>query len=320
MLESVVLLVVIGIGVVLVSHLLEILRPEPEAPSTLRWAPDIPILYFDDGGTRVRYVKAGSGPTLVLLHTLRTQLDLFEKVIPALSEDFTVFAVDYPGHGFSDIPRANYDAEYFSDFVDRMLAGLKLSDVTLVGVSIGGAISLALAGRKNPRLSGVVAINPYDYDRGRGLARSTLLGRMIMLTSGIPIVGGTVMRLRNFLIIKSIFAGGVARPDSISPELLGEMYAVGNRRGHYRAFLTLLRRAASWEEQTNLYANIEVPVLLLWGDRDWSTPEERQHDRSLIPTAESATVTNGGHFLPLDAPTELIAHIRDFHSKRVAAK
>jgi hypothetical protein len=35
---------------------------------------------------------------LVLLHTLRTQLDLFEKVVPELSKHSTVYAVDYPGH------------------------------------------------------------------------------------------------------------------------------------------------------------------------------------------------------------------------------
>jgi pimeloyl-ACP methyl ester carboxylesterase len=50
-------------------------------------------------------------------------------------------------------------------------------------------------------------------------------------------------------------------------------------------------------------------VLLVWGDRDWARPPEREHDRALIPNVEMTTVEGGGHFLPLDQPrvlTELI--------------
>src|SRR5215470_19037092 len=128
-----------GVGLWLVSHLLEALRPVPQAPKTLRWAPDIPIDYLDIGGYRLRYIQAGRGPNLVLLHTLRTQLDLFEKVVPHLANSFTVFALDYPGHGYSDIPHARYDAEFFVRAVEQLLDALDLREVTLCGVSIGGA-------------------------------------------------------------------------------------------------------------------------------------------------------------------------------------
>src|SRR5437763_16972782 len=135
-----------GIGLWLVSQIMEALRPVPQAPTTLRWAPDVPIDYLDVGGYRLRYIKAGRGPNLVLLHTLRTQLDLFEKVVPDLANSFTVYALDYPGHGYSDIPRARYEAAFFVDAVEGFLDALDLRDVTLSGVSIGGAIALILAG------------------------------------------------------------------------------------------------------------------------------------------------------------------------------
>ena len=59
------------------------------------------------------------------------------------------------------------------------------------------------------------------------------------------------------------------------------MYFVGNRPGHYRAFVTLLRNAESWEIATKDYGRINVPVLLVWGDKDWTRPLEREHDRNL---------------------------------------
>ena len=300
----------------LVSYIMEALRPAPKAPERLSWAPGVPIQYVDIGGTKVRYIKVGTGPSLVLLHTLRTQLDLFEKVVPDLAKYFTVYALDYPGHGYSDIPQARYDADFFVRFVEKFLDALDLRDVTLCGVSIGGAISLIVAGRRNVRITRVVPINPYDYAKGRGMIRSSFLGWMITATSESPIVGGTVMRLRNFIIMKAVLQGGVANPESIRPALLKEMYAVGNRPGHYRAFISLLRNAASWEAATAVYRDINVPVCLIWGDKDWSRPGEREHDRSLIPDAQMTTIPNGGHFLPLDRPKELQELIVHFAASR----
>lgn len=304
------------VGLVAVSYIVETLRPAPKRPEKLVWAPGIPIEYVDIGGVKVRYIKTGTGRNLVLLHTLRTQLDLFEKVVPNLAKYFTVYALDYPGHGYSDIPKAKYDADFFVHSVEGFLDALALNDVTLCGVSIGGAISLIMAGRRNARVARVVAINPYDYAKGRGMTRSSLLGWMITVTSEIPLVGETVMRLRNFMIMKAVLQGGVANPQSIPPALLKEMYEVGNRRCHYRAFISLLRDAASWEAATEVYGNINVPVRLIWGDKDWSRSSEREHDRSMIPGAQMQTVENGGHFLPLDRPRELNELIIRFAGSR----
>jgi len=298
--------VAVGIGLWLLSFAVEALRPAPKAPKVLRWAPEIAIAYVDIDGIKLRYIKAGRGPNVVLLHTLRTQLDLFQKVVPILAQRFTVYAVDYPGHGFSDIPKGRYDADFFAHFIERFLDVLDVRDVTLCGVSIGGAVALILSGRHNARVRRVVSMNPYDYANGRGLARSSLAGWLITATSRIPVFGETVMRLRNFIITKAILRGGVANTESIPPDLLNEMYAVGNRRGHYRAFITLLRNSASWEAATKVYRDINVPVLLVWGDKDWSTPGERERDHSLVPSAQVVTVANGGHFLPLDRPEAIV--------------
>ena len=97
------------------------------------------------------------------------------------------------------------------------------------------------------------------------MARSSLLGWMIAMTSQVPLFGETVMRLRNFIIMKAVLRGGVANPASIRPALLKEMYEVGNRHGHYQAFISLLRNSASWEVATTLYGKINLPVLLIWG-------------------------------------------------------
>ncbi len=311
-LSAVLVFIGVGITVWLGSFIGESLRRAPEEPRKLRWLPDVPVEHVEVGGSRLRYIKAGKGPTVVLLHTLRTQLDLFEKIVAELSNHLTVYALDYPGHGYSAIPKARYDAAFFTETVEGFLEKLDLRDVTLAGVSIGASVALILGGQRNPRVARVIAINPYDYAKGRGMARSSLFGWLITHAALLPVVGETVMRLRNSFIMSSILRGGVADADSISPALMKEMYRVGNRPRHYRAFLSLLRNAASWEDATKEYGRIDVPVLLIWGDRDWARPSEREHDRTLIPNAQMTTLERGSHFLPLDRPLELSKAIVSF--------
>jgi len=302
----------VGIAVWLCSFIIESLRRAPEEPRKLRWLPDIPIEHVEVRGSRLRYIKTGKGPTIVLLHTLRTQLDLFEKIVAELSKHLTVYALDYPGHGYSGIPKAQYDAAFFTETIEGFLAKLDLREVTLAGVSIGGSVALIIAGQRNPRVARVIAINPYDYAKGRGIARSSLFGWFITHAARLPVIGETVMRLRNSFIMSAILRGGVADAHSIPSALMKEMDRVGNRPGHYRAFLRLLRNAASWEAATKEYRGIDVPVLLIWGDRDWARPSEREHDRALIPNAQMMTLARSSHFLPLDRPLELSDAIVSF--------
>jgi pimeloyl-ACP methyl ester carboxylesterase len=302
----------------LASFLVEALRPAPKAPEAMPWDPGLKPAYVAVDGVRLRYVKAGEGPVLLLLHTLRTQLDLFHKVIPELAKDFTVYAFDYPGHGYSDIPEGSYDADFFVRYVDGFLEELDLTGVTLAGVSIGASLALIVAARRNPRVARIVPINPYDYDRGKGLARSSLLGRVFVRLAAVPVVGDTVTRLRSYPIMKAVLNGGVSDPRSMSPALMREMYLVGNRRGHYRAFLNLLRASSSWERARSEYGAINVPTTMIWGADDWSLPEERRYDESLVAGVESVAVTAGGHFLPLDAPDDVVRLIRQAATPRRA--
>jgi pimeloyl-ACP methyl ester carboxylesterase len=300
------------IGPVLASYLVEALRSSPEPPERLAWAPDIPIQHVTLDNARVRYLVTGEGPPVVLLHTLRTQLDLFQKVIPELARHHRVYALDYPGHGWSDIPRAAYSPELFVRTVSRFLDRLDIREATLAGESIGGSVALLLAARHHPRVRGVVAINPYDYDRGRGLRRSSALANLILGASGIPILGATIMRLRNPFVEGRILRGGVHRKGAVPPTLAREVYSVGNRRGHYRAFMSLVRHWPSWETARSEYRSIERPVLLLYGEHDWSRPEEREANRRDIPGSRLRVVANAGHFLSLDAPDEVVRSVKEF--------
>jgi pimeloyl-ACP methyl ester carboxylesterase len=308
------LLLIVGSLVVLVvlSFLVEAARPRPEPPRSLYWDPSIAIEYALVDGQRIRHIKTGRGPDLVLLHTLRTQLDIFEKLVPRLAGSFTVHALDYPGHGFSDIPKTDYRPEMFVRSVEAFLDHAGVREATLAGISIGGTIALLVAGGRNPRVKRVVSVNPYDYGKGRGIARGNLVAKLVFTLARVPVLGETVMRLRIPMVERRIVEGGLADPAALTPGFLTQVVASGARRGHYPAFLNLIRHAHLWEDARQLYGQIGIPVLVVYGERDWSYPEERRRTAEAIPGARLETVPGGGHFLSLDQPERLAELIEGF--------
>ena len=294
---------------VLFSYVVEALRRKPTAPTRLAWWPAAPIETVEVDGVRLRYVAAGEGPTLVLLHTLRTQLDMFQRIAPVLAARFRVFALDLPGHGWSDIPEARYDADYFVDVVSKALERLRIRDAVIIGESIGGSIALLLAARHHRSVRAVVAINPYDYAGGQGIRRSSLWANLVFGLTNVPVLGSTVNRLRSLPVVTLILRGGVRRRDALPAGLAREIHLVGNRPGHARAIGALVRHWSTWESARTEYAAIERPVLLLYGDHDWSLDHERAANAHDIPGAQLRVISNAGHFLSLDAPDEVLAEL-----------
>ncbi len=283
-----------------VSYVVEALRPKPKQPTHTSWAPQMEYQYVEVDGSKIRYIKTGSGPTLVLLHTLRTQLDMWQKIIPELSNDFTVYAMDHIGHGFSEIAKTEYTPEVFRNYVAGFMDVLDINDVTVIGESIGGSLGLILAAESNPRVKKVIAINPYDYAQGKGIHRSSLIARVLFSISNVPIFGATFWRLRAYPIFLQIMRGGVVNNKSLPKQLMHEINDVGDRQGHYQAFMNLIKHFPKWELEREKYHNIKIPVLLLYGAGDWSTPDERVTEQALIPQSKLEIVANVGHFISLD--------------------
>src|SRR5262245_64212951 len=113
---------------------------QAEVESTRTWSPSGEIEYATlADGTRLRYLKTGSGsPALILLHTVRTQLDHFQLVIPKLLDTFTVYAIDLPGMGWSAItPGARYDEPALRRALVQFVNTLDIAEVVLAGGATG---------------------------------------------------------------------------------------------------------------------------------------------------------------------------------------
>ena len=269
---------------------------------------DKPSLLKISDTLSLRFQKIGSGPPLLLIHTIRTQLEYFRSLAPLLATSYTVYAIDLPGHGHSPIdPSASFDEPYFRQAVIRFIEELNLSSVTVVGESIGGTLALTVAAALPQRVKRVYAINPYDYETryGDGIRRGNWFANFIIGSLQIPVLGAMNASLENKMVLGKIMGGGYHDPRKLPADLLAEFDEVAHRPGYKRIARKVLAGWPSWSKARDYYGQISAPVTLIYGDSDWSRPNERERTRSLIPASQMVTLKNTGHFSAVENPSEL---------------
>jgi pimeloyl-ACP methyl ester carboxylesterase len=144
-----------------------------------------------------------------------------------------------------------------------------------------------------------------------------VIAALIFTLARVPFVGEAVMRLRNAALETRILRGGVVNQEALTPTFAALVYASGLRPGHYQAFLSLIRHAHLWDEAQDRYGEIEVPVLVVYGEKDWSSAKERRRTVRSIPGARVEEVRDGGHFLSLDQPKRLAELITRFAAPQI---
>ena len=275
----------------------------PDSDYTRAWSPSGEIEYASlAGGTRARYLKAGSGPTaLILLHTVRTQLDHFQLVIPKLLHAFTVYAFDFPGMGWSEIrPGASYTEPALRRSIVEFVEMEGITDVTLAGESMGATVALTAATELEDRVRQVVAFNPYDYPQGVG--RANRVASVFVRGACLPAVGSVVTRMENVPVLGVVLRGGLVDGSKLPDHYLAELRRVGRRPGYARVAREVFRNVESMIDARALFARVAAPVTLVYGEHDWSRPREREADLALLPGAESLSLPDTGHFAALERP------------------
>ena len=145
--------------------------------------------FVQAGGYTLHYVEAGAGEPILLIPGAFTTYRAWNRVLAGLSLHARVLAVDYVGVGDSDKPETGFDysVEEQADVIAEMLVALRLSNVTVVGASYGGAVALNLAARYPALVGRVVCVEggalitpeALNYDKLGGLVEWPVLGDII---------------------------------------------------------------------------------------------------------------------------------------------
>lgn len=263
-------------------------------------------------GRRLRYLKTGSGKPLLLLHTIRTQLDYFQAVIPQLAQHYTVYAVDLPGHGYSSVDKqAQYDEAYLRSGVIGFIEQLDLKELTIAGESIGAVLALTVARQSPDRVTRVIASNTYDYDTryADGVRRGNFFANLVLFNFAIPVNGAIFAALENRWLLDWIMRGGLRKRRALPKDLLRELDRSGRRKGYRYVERNVFANWRSWGQARSLYPGLKAQVTLVYGDHDWSTPAERQRTATALGLTDIVTLKDTGHFAFVDNPEALVAVI-----------
>ena len=253
------------------------------------------------GQGRLRYLTGGTGAPLVLLHTVRTQAEHFRHLIPLVQDRYTVYALDLPGMGHSQIvPGASYEEPSMRAAVTNLITRLDLRDVTLLGESMGAVLALTAAAELPERVRRVLAINAYDY--AGGILRSSFLARFIITGVLAPGIGPLLAGLEPKPIMRAVLRGGIVDKTALREDYLDELLRVGRRPGYSTVARSVYASLPSFIAARSRYPRVTAPIHLIYGERDWSRTSDRQANSDLMPTAKFIEVPNAGHFIALERP------------------
>jgi pimeloyl-ACP methyl ester carboxylesterase len=255
-------------------------------------------------GSRLRYYTAGTGPPLVLIHTVRTQLDYFQLVIPLMRDHYTIYALDLPGMGWSDIVAgARYEEPQLRSAVVEFVSGLNLHSVTLAGESLGGALALGASIDLKDRVSRVVAFNPYDYPSG--LERGNFLARFIVGSVRMAVLGPVFATVEPRPIMRAVLRGGFVDKTKLPEDFVVELLRSGRRKGYSKVARGIYRNLKGFDRARTRYPQVSAPVTLVYSDGDWSRPAERDRVASSLADIQRITLPRTGHFSSLERPDDV---------------
>lgn len=112
-------------------------------------------------GVKIHYEAWGYGRTLVLVHGQTQDYRAWTPQIERFSRRFKVVAYDLRGHGLSSSPRSGYGIEDHVKDLVALLDALGLKEVTLMGHSLGGGVSIGLALEMPPRVKALILVSPH---------------------------------------------------------------------------------------------------------------------------------------------------------------
>ena len=259
-------------------------------------------------GQELKYLQAGSGPPVLLVHGLLGGSFCWRFNISALAQGRTVLALDLPGFGESDAPR-HLDCSMPAQ-VERLaglLVKLGLERVDIVGSSWGGAVAILLAARSKKVRSLVLAapVNPW----------SAMGARRVRFLSGW--LGGMLLRA-TMPVLQPLHPIALRRmygdPARIPVGTLEGYSALLMRRGRVHNILNTLR---SWDNDLAALrpaiAQVQVPCLLIWGTRDGAVdPRSADNLMHAWPGCERAVIEGAGHLPFEETPDEFNRVALDF--------
>jgi pimeloyl-ACP methyl ester carboxylesterase len=259
-------------------------------------------------GTRLRYLVAGEGEPLLLVHGLGGAAANWLALAPLLVATRRLLVPELPGHGGSSALPAAPSLNAYADRLGQLLEQEGLASAGVVGHSLGGAIALRLSIRRPDAVSALVLAG------AAGISSGTRNARYALTITGIVKPGRRLAphrrRIARSNALKRVVFGrwGASDPPALREEL-AEAFLSGPAR--HTDTVSAARALVRDDPRPDL-DRVRCRSLVLWGARDNQLPVEDAFDYARRLRARLRVIADCGHLLIGERPDACADAIEDF--------
>jgi pimeloyl-ACP methyl ester carboxylesterase len=254
--------------------------------------------YCSVDGVRLYYEETGTGDPLLFVHGLGSSSRDWAEQVAHFKDDYRVLRVDLRGHGRSERGEGPYHMAQFARDVAVVLRRRDAVPAHVVGLSMGGMVTLQL-GADAPRLTrSLVVVNSAAdaelrtwHDVWFYLSRRT----------AVQVLG---MRRVGKILARRLFV----EPDQ---EDLRREFVRRWAQNDKQAYLWSVDAIMGWSVWGRL-SSISAPALLLTAEHDYSPVAEKNRIAAQMPHADLAVIEGARHALPVEKPEAFNAAVEDF--------
>lgn len=267
--------------------------------------------WADLGGCRMRYLRAGSGLPLLLVHGLFGYSFSWRFNLNALAQHRTVYALDLPGVGFSErSPNVDCSFEGLAAILLCFMENQAIPAADVLGTSHGGAVAMMLAAQAPHRIRRLVLVAPVHPWSGS----HDLLPRVLATTPGALLFRALATPALGFLH-RRVLQRMYGDPRRIAP---GTLEGYSAPLGISGTTQHLLRVMHTWgrdlrELETMLPRIAGIPTLLVWGDRDRAVSHTTAPRLGQVFKQPQVVILSGAGHLPYEElPEEFNCTVEKF--------
>jgi pimeloyl-ACP methyl ester carboxylesterase len=238
------------------------------------------------------YIDEGEGEVLLLLHGLMGALSNWDAVIRDFSKEYRVVIPILPIY---DLPLLTTGVKTLAKHVHRFVTHMGLTDITLLGNSLGGHVSL------------IYCINHPQVVKSLILTGSSGLYENAF--------GGSFPRRESYDFVKEKVEYTFYDPEVATKELVDDVFKTINDRNRVIRILAMAKSAIRHNMAKDLH-KINIPVALIWGKNDKITPPEVAVEfNQLLPNSELHWIDQCGHAPMMEHPEEFNRLLKAFLEK-----
>jgi pimeloyl-ACP methyl ester carboxylesterase len=271
--------------------------------------------YINVKGINTRYWAAGDkGPVLLLIHGFGASVEIWQHNIEPLAKFYRVYAIDLVGFGRTDNHEGTYTSPFMVQFINDAMTALNLEKVTLIGLSMGGGLSILYTLSFPDKVDKLVLVD------SAGLGKEIIFSMRLM---SLPFLGELVTKPSRKMAYL-FFKPAVLNPAQLKGQFTDIYYDLFSLPGAQMAMLKVLRSGCTIfgvkrhilnETMMNLH-RITSPTLIIWGKQDAIIPLKQAYNaKEKISNSKLHIIEQCGHMPNFEKPDEFNQAVLDFLSR-----